>query len=406
MKTSRLLLAIALAAFVPPVAEADDFLDRLDESLTFTGYNDKVRARLSGTLDLEGYLFEGTPPGLIQSTSTSLFNPRLSLFFDGQFGSQVYVFVQSRVDRGFDPSDDGAQLRLDEYAIRFTPWEDGRLNIQVGTFATVVGRWVERHLSWDNPFLNAPLPYENVTSVEDARAPSEPRLSIGVPEEKYEYNPVIWGPSYASGVSVAGRIGQFDYAAEVKNASLSSRPEQWHVTERGFENPTVSGRLGFRPNEIWNFGFSASDGAYFTSEAAPTLPMGRDIGDYHETVLGQDISFEWHHLQIWAEFIEARFEIPGFGDADTFAYFIEAKYKFAPQVFGALRWNQQFFGDVPDHRFGGMVPWGRDLWRTDAAIGYRLTAHTQLKVQYSVQRDAYGLRDLTHMLGAQFTVRF
>ena len=25
--------------------------------------------------------------------------------------------------------------------------------------------------------------------------------------------------------------------------------------------------------------------------------------------------------------------------ADTFAYFLEAKYKFMPQLFGALRWN-------------------------------------------------------------------
>ena len=121
--------------------------------------------------------------------------------------------------------------------------------------------------------------------------------------------------------------------------------------------------------------------------------------------MGQDISFAWHHRQLWAEFYEARFEIPGFGDADTFSYYLEAKYKFTPQLFGALRWNQQFFGDVPD-RMGDSVPWGRDLWRAEAALGYRFTAHTQLKIQYSLQRDNYGLRDLTHMLAAQFTVRF
>ena len=407
MKTFRIIttVAIAIAADVTRVARADDFLDRVDQALTFTAFHDNARARVSGTLDLEGYYFQGTAPGLIRTTSDSLFNPRLSLFVDAQLGPQVYVFAQSRVDRGFDPSDHGAQLRLDEYAVRFTPWKEGQLNLQIGQFATVVGKWVERHLSWDNPFLNAPFPYENITAIEDARAPYTTPLSVGPPEEKYEHNPVIWGPSYATGLSVAGRLGQFDYAAEVKNASLSSRPESWYVSRRGFDNPTVSGRLGFRPNEIWNFGFSASDGAYFTSEAAPTLPFGRDIGDFHERVLGQDISFAWHHLQLWAEFYEARFEVPGFGDADTFAYFLEAKYKFAPQFFGAVRWNQQFFGEVPNG-LGGRVPWGRDLWRTDVAVGYRFTAHTQLKIQYSIQRDAYGLRDLTHMLGAQFTVRF
>jgi hypothetical protein len=216
---------------------------------------------------------------------------------------------------------------------------------------------------------------------------------------------VIWGPSYATGVSVAGRIGQFDYAAEVKNASLSSRPESWSITRNGFDHPTVSGRVGFRPNQMWTFGVSASDGAYFRPEAAASLPFGHNIGDYNERVIGQDISFAWHHLQLWAEFYEARFEVPRFGNADTFAWYFEAKYKFTPQLFGAVRWNQQFFSDVLDGG-GREMPWGRDLWRTDIAAGYRFTPHTQLKIQYSLQHEENGSRKFGHMFATQFTVRF
>jgi hypothetical protein len=404
MKHFCSIAAIVVLVAASP-AGAQDFLDRVDEALTFTGFDNKVRTRVSGTLDLEGYAFSGPAPALIQTTSDALFNPRLSLFVDAQLGAPVYIFTQTRIDRGFDPSNEGARLSLDEYAVRLTPWEDGRFSVQVGQFATVVGNWVPRHLSWENPFINAPLIYENVTAVEDASAPDSLFLNIGTPDEKYEYQPVIWGPSYATGVSVAGKIGMFDYAAEVKNGSLSSRPEAWPITRRDFDHPTVSGRIGFRPSEMWTFGFSASDGAYFRSEAMPTLPFGRDIGDYHERVFGQDIAFAWHHWQLWAEFFEARFEIPGFTNADTFAYYLEAKYKFTPQFFGALRWNQQFFGDVTN-ALGGTAPWGRDLWRADIAAGYRFTAHTQLKLQYSFQRDNYGQRDLTHMFAAQFTVRF
>jgi hypothetical protein len=405
MKHFCSIAAIFVLVSAASPADAQDFLDRVDEALTFTGFNNNVRTRVSGTLDLEGYLFSGPAPGLIRTTSDGLFNPRLSLFVDAQLGPAVYVFTQTRIDRGFDPSDQGAQIRLDEYAVRVTPWEDGRFNLQAGQFSTVIGNWVPRHLSWDNPFINAPLPYENVTAIEDASAPYTTLLSVGSPEEKYEHNPVIWGPSYATGISVAGRIGKFDYAAEIKNASLSSRPEAWPITRRDFDHPTVSGRVGFRPNEMWTFGFSASDGPYFRSEAMPTLPFGTDIGDYHERVFGQDIGFAWHHWQIWAEFFEARFEIPGFSDGDTFAYYLEAKYKFTPQFFAAIRWNQQFFGDVTNS-YGDTAPWGRDLWRADLAAGYRFTAHTQLKIQYSFQRDNYGLRDVAHMVAAQFTVRF
>src|SRR6478672_8332468 len=370
--------------------DIDDALDRLDSTLTISGFQNNFRARLSGTVDLEFYNFQQPAPGLIDSEIDNLFNPRLTLFVDAQAGSQVYFFAQARLDRGFDPSDHGAQVRLDEYALRFTPWKDGRFTLQVGKFATVVGNWVPRHLPWENPFINAPLVYENVTAVSDKVAPKSADYFVyRFRGEKYEFNPVIWGPSYASGVSIAGRLGKFDYAAEIKNASLSSRPESWDATEVGFDDPTFNARVGFRPNQMWNFGFSASDGAYFRPEAESTLPRGRGIGDFRELVLGQDASFAWHHLQVWAEFYEARFEVPQVGDADTFAYYFEAKYKFTPQLFGALRWNQQLFGNI-DTGVGGKVRWGQDLGRIDISAGYRFTPHTQLKLQYSFQQETTG----------------
>src|SRR2546423_1694749 len=297
-------LSLCFLACTARALDTDDLLDRVDTALSVAAFQDQVRLRLSGTIDLEGYHFQQPAPGLIDSNIDNLFNPRLTLFLDAQIGSQVYAFVQSRLDRGFDPSDHGAQVRLDEYALRFTPWNDGRFTLQVGKFATVIGNWVPRHLSWENPFINAPLIYENITVISDTVA------------------------------------------------------------------PTSAG--------------------YF---------------DYREIVLGQDASFAWHHLQLWAEVYEARFEIPRVGNADTLAYYFEAKYKFAPQLFGALRWNQQIFGSIDDGR-GRNLRWGQDLARIDAVIGYRFTSHTQLKLQYSFQHETTGPRDDNHLLAVQFTVRF
>ena len=387
-------------------ADVDDFFDRLDRALTVAAFEDNFRARLSGTIDLEGYHFDQPAPGLINSRIDDLFNPRLTLFLDAQYGSQIYFFAQSRLDRGFDPTDQGAQIRLDEYAIRITPWDDGRFTLQLGKFATVVGNWVARHLSWDNPFVDAPLVYENVTAISDKSAPASPmdfvtRFDHG----KYEFSPVIWGPSYATGASVSGRVGQFDYAAEIKNAALSSRPESWNIDDHRFDNPAFNARIGFRPNEAWNFGISVGDGAYFRPEAEQTLPAGRDIDDYREFLIGQDVSFAVHHLQLWAEFYEARFEVPRVGDADTFVYYLEAKYKFTPQFFGALRWNQQIFSKI-DNGMGGSIRWTQNLAKTDIAAGYRFTSHTQLKLQYSFQQETTGAENDNHMFAAQFTVRF
>lgn len=388
------LLALASTAF------SQDWLDRVDDALKVSAAGDDLRARLSGLVDAEGYYFEHPAPGLITTTRHLFFNPRLTLFLDGQAGAPFYFFAQSRVDRGFDPGDRGPGVRLDEYAVRFTPWQDGRLSLQIGKAATVFGTWTGRHLSWENPFTNAPLPYENVT----AAAGVEPPLAAGpldpvVQREKYQYLPVIWGPNYATGVSVAGRVDRFEYAAEVKNSALAARPESWDATNIGFRRPAFNGRFGFRPDLAWNLGFSASGGDYLRPEAAPALPRGTGYGDYRETVLGQDVGYSAGHWQVWAEFFESRFEIPRAGNLDAFSYYVEAKYKFTPQLFGALRWNQQAFTNAA----GGAS--ARDTHRIDAAAGYRFTAHIQWKLQYSYQSGGVPLGN-GGTVSTQFTTRF
>ena len=417
-KIARLFLLFAvLAGAGESSAQAQDWLDRLDDSLAASAFNGAFRVRLSGLLDLEAYHIEQPSPGLIYTDRSYLFNPRLTLFLDAQAGPFVYGFVQTRLDRGFDPSDAGLQVRADEYAVRVTPWSDGRFNIQVGKFATVVGNWAQRHDSWDNPFITAPLPYENLTGVWDTEAPESASELLSwahanssdssreVYSDKNQRNPIIWGPSYASGFSIFGAVGKFDYAAELKNSALSSRPEAWDVSEVGFAHPTYSGRLGWRPDEKWRLGVSESIGPYLLAVAAPTLPAGNGIGDYREALLGQDISFAWHHFQLWAEFYEVRWDIPNVGAAATFAYYVEAKYKFTPQLFGALRWNQQLYGDIRDDN-GQEVQWGRDAWRVDAAIGYRITERAQIKLQYSLLREIPAENAFNNLLAVQFTLRF
>ena len=409
-------IVFCFAASAAAVLRADYF-DRVDDALTLTAAQDRLQIHFSGTFDLEGYHLSQPPPGLIFTERNDLLNPRLSLFLDGQLGRHIYVFAQSRLDRGFDPSDDNAHFRLDEYAVRFTPGDDAAWDLQIGKFATVVGNWVRRHGSWENPFITAPLPYENLVGIWDVAAAEssatilrwahlQPRASAaGEYADKYRRIPVIWGPSYATGAALRGQIGNFDYAAEMKNASLSSRPASWPATRAQWRQPTFSARLGYRPDESWNLGFSASTGSYLRPIAQSTLTAGRRLGDYRETVFGQDAAYAWHYWQVWAEIYESRFAIPRVGHADTLAYYLEAKYKFTPQFFGALRWNQQLFATLPDGD-GGSVRWGRDIWRVDLAPAYRFTAHMQLKFQYSVQHEDLRSHPFSHTLAGQFTVRF
>jgi hypothetical protein len=356
-------------------------------------------------------------PGVIHAERAEFWAPRLSVFLDAQLGSMVYVFAQARADRGFDPRDEGSgRVRLDEYALRFTPSRHGHFNVQVGQFATVVGNWTARHLSWSNPFITAPLPYENLTGMWDSEAIHGSGLLLqwshvrpGLPpaitaNEKSRRIPIVWGPSYATGAAIAGGVGKFRYAAELKLGSLSSRPEIWRHAREQREHPTVSARLGYRPSAMWDLGVSASSGSYLRPSATGTLRPGESRSNYRETVLAHDIAFAWHHWQLWGEVYAARFEIPEITHADTLAYYVEAKYKFTPQFFGAVRWNDQLFDTIPDR--GRFVRWGFNAWRVDLAPGYRFTPHTQLKLQYSLLKGESASRDYTRTLAAQVTVRF
>jgi hypothetical protein len=417
-RQARASVLAALLLMAPHSGADAEYLEDLDRTLSYSAFEGQIRLRLSGTLDLETYEIDHPAPALIYTKDDFLFNPRLTVYLDAHLTRAFYVFVQARFDRGFDPSDRGAQVRLDEYAVRIAPWEEKEFpRVQIGKFATVVGSWVRRHDSWDNPFIDAPLPYDNLLSLWDIEAPDtvETLLYWGhVPFDGvtrfggYTYKPnripLIWGPSYASGLSILGAIDQLDYAFEIKNASLSSRPETWDLTRNDFDHPTFSGRVGFKPNIMWDLGVSGSVGPYLQPEASYTLSKGESIGDYNQILLGQDISFALHHFQLWAEVFEARFEVPNVGDADLLSYYVEAKYKLTPQLYVAGRWNQQLYGDVPFH--GGSTRWGNDAWRVDAAIGYRFTAYLQLKLQASFMHYDEDVQEGERLIATQLTLKF
>ena len=381
-------------------------LDKIDERLYIECPKCEFRTDLSVLADIEAFTIDEHPPGLLFSDHDVLIQPRLSLFLDTRLGKHFYSLVQFRVDRGFDPGvkPDG-EARFDEYLLRYTPFEEQWVNLQVGKFATVYGNFVPRHDSWNNPFINSPLPYENVLTISDKAAPPSRTGFLGrrnMFDQKTKWVPIIWGPSYASGAAVFGTVEKFDYAVEVKNASLSSRPGVWDPFDQQWQHPTYTGRIGMRPNAAWNIGANASHGPYLLPSAARP---GLSIGEFNQTTFGPDVSFSWRHWQFWAETMVARFEVPNVGNADTIAYYLESRYKFTPKLFGALRWTQQFFDDVKNAA-GAAVPWDRDVWRAEAAFGYRFTRHIQTKLQYSYSQQKGKQEQGEQMAAAQLTLKF
>jgi hypothetical protein len=375
-----------------------DFLDKVQDDLNLKTRDGFFQANLSMLLDLEGYYVDQRPPALLYPDH-SFFNPRATFFVDTTLGNHFYGFLRARVDRGFDPGESpNAEARLEEYLLRWMPLDRSLLNLQFGKFATVVGSWVRRHDSWQNPLIDAPLPYNNLTIVSDGYPPASPAAFLArknLPDNKDEWLPVIWEPVYATGWAVFGSVEKFDYAIELKNVALSARPERWDLDENLWHYPTVSGRIGFRPSPAWDHGISFSIGPYLSNEAQDSLPPGKGIGDFNQITLDYDVSYAWRRWQFWAEMFLTRFDVPNVGNADVLTYYIEAKYKITSGLYAAARWNQQLFGKI-DNGAGGQEPWDNDMLRVDVALGYRFTRHLQSKIQYS-----YGHRDSSLQQGEQ-----
>ncbi len=404
MRSFAILLAFGVSA---AQGVSQEWLDTVDSKLRLKTPNGFFQSDLSGLLDLEGYYVDQRPPGLLFEDE-SFFNPRLSLFLDTRLGPHFYSFVQGRLDRGFDPGEKDFDARFDEYLLRWIPWDDSRLNLQFGKFATVVGNWVQRHDSWQNPLITAPLPYENLTPVsydDIPRSPADFLSRRNVADVKESWLPIIWGPVYATGWSVFGTLGKFDYAFDLKNASISSHPHSWDLDRELWRYPTVSGRLGFRPGPDWTHGMSFSLGRYLSPEASDALPPGKTISDYNQFTLGYDISYALRRWQWWGEVFLSRFEVPNVGNADLVAYYLEAKYKITSGLFAAARWNQELFGTINDG-VGGQEPWGNDMYRIDVALGYRFTRHLQSKIQYSFGHRHAALQQGEQLVAAQVTLKF
>ncbi len=382
MKQTVALLWILCTPLVLLGERFDHAMDRLAERLSFADQSGYWRLQVRGTLDLEGYFFARPPPGLLRTEGSSLWQPRATVYADTQAGPSIYGFAQFRVDRGFDPADQSLEARVDQFALRISPWEDGRFNLQVGQFATVVGQWNRRHGPWRNPFITAPLFYENPTQVHEHQAPGRYASADSEPPESssgYPGNPVIWGPVYTTGAAVSGRWPKGTWAVELKNAAPLSSPDYWAWWDVGFSEPTAAWRIAYQPDLRWEVGLSAARGAFLSPTAQATLPEGITRGEFSQTLWLLDLGYAHQYWQVWVEGMWTAFRGPGMEEKSSQAYFLEIRRKLTPRFSMAARWNQQFFSLHEDRVTYQKTRSGTEMRRLDLAATFRFNAYAQMQ---------------------------
>lgn len=347
--------------------------------------------KIGGSIESTLWISNDIPAALLEFDEGVLYDPRASLSFDYQPSSHFFFHALARYDQGFDPGTrENTEFRLDELILRFRPLGDNTLNLQIGKFPTLVGNWVPTHGYYDDPFLLAPLPYSaingvNVTDTNQHSAQAiENRTNLPSPNlhnAKQNWSSLIWGPAYSNGAAIFGTLNRFDYAFEIRNSFLGSQPEEWQFGEGDFAEPTVSGRIGFRPDAAWTFGLSASRGPYLNASAADGFTPGDERGDFHQTLLGIDLRWAHHDWIVSGEAFYAHYNTTH-EDLQTFSYYLQARYKAAPGIWLAGRFGQTLSNEVSIPS-GSKAPWSPDLLRAELAAGWRITPDLLLKSQYT-----------------------
>ncbi len=380
----QFLLHALLSITILPCAFSEGWRDVVAQPLVVQAADGDPWAQLSLLADLTAYVADEPPPGLLFDTDGSFVQPRVGVLLDAGMGPRLTAHLQLQIDRGFDPGEKRqGDIRLDEYYLQANVFDAARVQLRLGKFATAFGGWVSRHRTSDNPLISAPLPYEDMVTITDDGAPASVDAFVirrNLPENKHSWLPVVWGPSYATGASASGGLGDFDLVLEIKNASISSRPETWDTLEDGFSiDPTFTGRLAWHPTPEWTLGLSHSRGPYLQDIARLRLPAGKEVDDYEQNTTAMDLTFERRQLQLWAEVMHSTFQVPRVGDADLVTGFVEVRYKAAPRWWLAGRWNRTIFDQVAD----STDRWDRNLTRIDVGVGFRQDANLLFKLEYN-----------------------
>jgi len=414
----------------------DDFQDTAREATAFQSKDGGVNLDFDFYFSMDNWGMSQPPPPIIQNSDNYLASPRLSVLAQNDFYDIGKIVVLGRLDRGFDPTDGSAQVRPDEFFFVGDPL-DGAFRVTAGKMGTGMGQWSRRYVEWENPMVNAPLAYEWLTTATSNGAGAYSSSVTAIPivnpfgviiGYKYIYSnqggagaflnrrnvvsnrstwlPIIWGPAYTSGARVDGTVEQFDYVFEIKNHAPSSSPADWNPWNHFYATGlNYAGRLGWRPTMEWNLGVSASTGPYLNPDAEG-MTGGNSWYNYNQNVIGMDASWAQGPLQLWGEGWWSSFDIPGgVGTVSLWSYFLESKWKFATGWWLSTRWNQQIYGEIANPS-GGYTPWGNDVWRVDACLGYSINRMVTLKMQYSYTGESGSLQQGQHLGDVQVVFAF
>jgi class 3 adenylate cyclase len=353
-----------------------------------------LQFKLSGRVILEG-LFPGRDGAGLISEGSKFLSGKGSLFGDLYLGKHVFGTAEFRVDTGESPAPAALRGRLQQAFLRYQPWLDRNLHVQYGKFVSPFGAYNQRHDTPADPFIRPPLMYDYRTMVSSEFLP---RTNNGFINWKYAPNiwrprgaPIVWGNPYQVGIMSFGGYRNVDFRFAVMNSAPSSDPYMWDYQIGREIHPSYVVHVGYRPLPQIHVGVAYNTGPYLGERIQSQVPESR-YNSYHQRTWEVEFLCERDGTQVRGEAFYEHWEVKNVLDKPRdISGYVEVKQKFLAGFYVALRYGTIRYNDIRLEN-GAREAWDFDIWRGQAAAGYRVSRNLEFRGEYMLNHTA-GPRD-------------
>ncbi len=204
----------------------------------------------------------------------------------------------------------------------------------------------------------------------------------------------FWGVT--PGVELYGDLGKFTYVVAAQNGADGANGAGG--------DKSVTGRIGFDPNEHWHFSVSGMRTGNLNASQISAMWFAngffRSIGSintglFHTEALEGDISYRWRsgHVSAFGGWVGYHDNDKPVGNVRNIYYYsAEIMQNLPKKTYVVTRFSQAFcnngipmvgYGNFNDYFFDTQTT---ELWRLSVGLGYRFSDRLVLKVEYSFER--------------------
>ncbi|MBM3329558.1 MAG: hypothetical protein FJY67_08840 [Calditrichaeota bacterium] len=297
---------------------------------------------------------------------------RIRTFLTGRADEHLSYYIEMLWDSKAAPRIQGAYLQAGRYF--------GGLTIKFGAIPSPFGNFSHRSTYYNQSgLIGVPVIWHYSTPLQRFGQSSNASLMSG----RNRVNnglPLAYDACWENGLAFLWRRGMIDATAAVTTSTLSNMSAQ---NNKGFQQIY---RLGAAFGPGFRSGVSWSQGPYVEPEAATVLP--ERVIAYQQTAEGFYVEHLFDHWEFYGEVLRSTWEAAYVYENEVSATggYLEGRWNFRPGWFMAARVDQLVFDKISttNDGLGPKATWGFDFLRYEAALGWRPSRSTMVRLDYQL----------------------